>query len=407
MRVLIVGAGPAGSVAGLLLARSGHEVVLVDRAQFPRDKACGDVIGPLALAALDQIGVDLSAYQHRIGSMWLGFEGREMLMPARPGLGHRGFGLTIRRREFDDLLYRQALSEGATAKLGVIGGVERCGDRLRAKIGDRSEEFDVVVGADGANSSVARSMSMVDPKRVLLGFALRRHLTGVTQINRVDLLLESGSVATPGYGWVFDQGDERLNLGIGIGVGSDRSRARGARELLDLYQQELVTRGIISVSGSHQELGGWLKMGLIGTRCASDGVYLVGDAAGLVNPLQGEGIAGALVSASLCARVIDRFGPDGAAAYRSAIHDHFGDFLSTGYFAQALALEHPKVARVAMRTLVSAGSRSERIASAWGIFWNDLTQYSGPQPGAKAAWLTLNVGQRVVAATKARPSWRD
>jgi flavin-dependent dehydrogenase len=250
-------------------------------------------------------------------------------------------------------------------------------------------------------------MGMVDAERILLGFALRRHVAGFTEADRVDLLLGSGPISTPGYGWVFDQGDDQLNLGIGIGVGSERSRARGARELLDRYQQDLVNRGIIKLRGSHQELGGWLKMGLVGTRSASDGVYLVGDAAGLVNPLQGEGIAAALVSASLCASIIDRFGPHGGAAYRTAIYEHFGDFLSTGYFAQSFALGHPKVARLAMQSLVRAGSRSERIASGWGIFWNDLTQYSGPQPGSIAALFTLNAGKRLVGTTRARSSWLD
>ncbi len=407
MRILIAGAGPAGSLTGILLARGGHDVVLVDRAEFPRDKACGDVIGPLALAVLDRVGVELGANRHRIGSMWLGFEGREMLMPARPGLGHRGFGLTIRRRDFDDILYRQALSEGALSRAGVVSGVERRGDRLVARIGDQSDEFDVVVGADGANSSVARSMNMTDPGRILLGFALRRHIRGSTKADRVDLLLGNGPTATPGYGWVFDQGDDQLNLGIGIGVGSDRSRAKGARELLDRYQQDLVDRDIVNLDGAYQEMGGWLKMGLVGTRAAGDGVYLVGDAAGLVNPFQGEGIAAALVSAWLCASVIDRFGAEGAHAYRSAIHEHFGGFLSTGYLAQSIALGHPKVADLAMRSLVGAGSRSERIASAWGIFWNDLTQYSGPQTGSFGAWLALTVGKRLAGATRARASWDD
>lgn len=407
MRILVAGAGPAGSLVSILLARDGHDVVLADRAQFPRDKACGDVIGPLALAVLERVGVDLGADRHHIGSMWLGFEGREMLMPARPGLGHRGFGLTIRRRDFDDLLYRQALSEGAVARNGVVSGVARLGNRLRARISDRNDEFDVVIGADGANSSVARSMNMTDQGRILLGFALRRHVPGSAKADRVDLLLRNGPAATPGYGWVFDQGDNQLNLGIGIGVGSDRSRAKGARELLDRYQQDLVDRGVVKLGGGHQEMGGWLKMGLVGTRVATDGVYLVGDAAGLVNPLQGEGIAAALVSALLCASVVDRSGPDGAAAYRSAIHEHFGGFLSTGYLAQSIALGHPKVADLAMRSLVRAGSHSERIASAWGMFWNDLTQYSGPQPGSFGAWLALTAGMRLARATRARLSWDD
>ncbi|WP_298208262.1 geranylgeranyl reductase family protein [Ferrimicrobium sp.] len=407
MRVLVVGAGPAGSLTAMLLAKSGHEVTLVDRSSFPRDKACGDVIGPLALAMLDRLGVELSGDRHRIGSMWLGFEGREMLMPARAGLNHGGYGLTIRRKEFDDLLYRQAITAGAESRVGVVGDVQRSGPHLRVLLDGRQEEFDIVVGADGANSGVARSMGMVEPERILLGFALRRHLSGSVRADRVDLLLGGRGPITPGYGWVFDQGGGQLNLGVGVGVGGERTRARGVRELLDQYQQDLLDRKIITTAGAHQEMGGWLKMGLVGTRVASDGVYLVGDAAGLVNPLQGEGIAAALMSASLCASVIDRWGVDGDAAYRSAIDQHFRKFLATGYTIQRLALAHPKATRLAMQSLVRVGRRSERIASGWGIFWNDLTEHSGPQPGAFVAWSALTLGQSVTTFTKARPSWPD
>ncbi|WP_298346117.1 geranylgeranyl reductase family protein [Ferrimicrobium sp.] len=407
MRVLVVGAGPAGSLTATLLARGGHTVVLIDRSTFPRDKACGDVIGPLALSVLEQVGVRLPGDAHRIGSMWLGFEGDEMLMPARPGLGHRGYGLTIRRKDFDDILYRMAISEGAESRVGVVGAVERRGSRLRAHLDGVDEEFDVVVGADGANSAVARAMGMVDLDRVLLGFALRRHVSGSTLTDRVDLLLEGREMVTPGYGWVFDQGSDQLNLGIGVGVGAQRARAKGARELLDRYEQDLVDRNIITTVGTHQEMGGWLKMGLVGTRVAAEGVYLVGDAAGLVNPLQGEGIAAALTSASLCATVIDRWGANGDVAYRRAIDQHFRKFLTTGYTIQRVALEHPKATRVAMQSLVRLGRRSERLASGWGIFWNDLTAYSGRQPGARAARLALGLGQGVTNLTPARPSWRD
>ena len=404
MRVLIAGAGPGGSLAAVLLARQGHDVVLVDRSEFPRDKACGDVIGPRALAVLKQADITLPAHAHRIGSMVLGFEAGQITLPARPGLGHGGYGVTIRRREFDDLLHREAERAGATTRVGVVTKVTRAGRRLSVSVGSQSEDYELVVGADGANSTVARSMGLMNADRALMGFALRRHVLGATREDRVDLFLEQGDTALPGYGWVFDQGDGRLNLGIGVGIGTQRTRAKGARELLERYQRRLQAQGIVTITGSPSEMGGWLKMGLIGQRVADDGVFLVGDAAGLVNPLQGEGIAAALLSATLCASAIDRYGANGAGAYRSEIQDHFGAFLSTGYLAQRIALSHPRVARIAMRTLMVAG-RYDRIASAWGLFWNDLTEYSGSQTGSLAARTMVHVGAAITQGVLGSPEW--
>jgi len=404
MRILVAGAGPGGSLAAVLLARGGHEVLLVDRSDFPRDKACGDVVGPRALTVLAQVGIELPGDAHRIGSMVLGYKGRQITLPARPGLGHKGYGITMRRRDFDDLLHQRALDEGARSVTGVVSKIARSGKRLRASIGDGIEEFDVVVGADGANSTVAKSMGLVDSERVLLGFALRRHVRGTTLADRVDLFLDPGDDAVPGYGWVFDQGDGRLNLGVGVGVGADRARAKGVRSRLDAYQDQLVSSGAITVMGEPSEMGGWLKMGLVGGRVATDGVYLVGDAAGLVNPLQGEGIAAALASAVLCASVVIRHGADGAAIYRGEIDAHFSAFLSTGYLAQHLALSHPLAARLAMSGLIRVGM-SSRVASAWGLFWNDLTEYSGPQPGSLAASLALTIGKRIAGPVVGVASW--
>ena len=109
---LVVGAGPAGSVAALVLARAGVRVALVDKAAFPRDKACGDLIGPRGVQILDDLGIPRPG--ERVGDMQVvGPTGRSVVLRAFPGLTYPGFGLIVPRERFDAMLRAQALDAGA------------------------------------------------------------------------------------------------------------------------------------------------------------------------------------------------------------------------------------------------------------------------------------------------------
>src|SRR6202011_1544365 len=115
--VLVVGAGPAGSVAALILARAGVRVALVDKATFPRSKACGDLVGPRGVQVLEDLGLDVGG--ERVGDMdVIGPTGRHVVLRAFPGLSYPGFGLAVPRRRFDSLLRLAALDAGAVGLTG-------------------------------------------------------------------------------------------------------------------------------------------------------------------------------------------------------------------------------------------------------------------------------------------------
>jgi len=393
MRALVVGAGPAGSMAARGLARAGIEVVLADRAAFPRDKACGDVVGPKACALLAAEGLTPPTSGHAIGEMVLAIGERAMRLPARPGLSHPGEGLSIPRLELDAWLHSLAVEAGAAPVQAVVQDVARVRGGFRARLGPTEERFDVLVGADGANSQVAKALGLVDERRALRGFALRRYLPTTVAADRIDLLARRG--APPGYGWAFRVREGLCNVGIGIAVGNDRRRVQGLRRALDGYVAELQASGVLAPwaqGAPERELGSWLRMGLGGTRVAESGCYLVGDAAGLTNALQGEGIAAAIASALGAVDAIVAHGPRGASAYRARIAEEFGASARAGYVAQALALASPGLAAWALRMVVGVGSRSERAAAGWGIFTNELSALEGPSPGVGLARFLEGLG---------------
>ncbi len=384
-RVLVVGAGPAGSLAAFLCARRGDNVVLIDRAQFPRDKACGDVVGPRALAVLEGVGIQSETGSAAVGEMDVAVGGQEMRLVTRAGVGVTGYGMAARRRDFDAELYAHALRVGAQPLQGMVKDVH-VGVSGVAVSGDFGFfEGDYLVGADGANSTVAARLGYVDLSRVQFGFALRRYGLCEIEYPLVVLLPRVGELGLPGYGWVFPQGEGVVNLGVGVAVGAHRRDAKGLRAALETFSATLESDYGIAVRDMSDELGGWLKMGMVGTVSGRGRAVLVGDAAGVVNPFQGEGIASALESAVLASRSFVQAPLDPGAWYRTALWTRMGKFQSIGYVAQKLALRSPRVSGLVLGSVVWAGARSGAIAAGWGTFWNDLADVTGPGKGTIVA----------------------
>jgi 2-polyprenyl-6-methoxyphenol hydroxylase-like FAD-dependent oxidoreductase len=184
---VIVGAGPAGSTAALGLARAGARVALVDRRAFPRDKACGDLVGPRGVRLLAELGVAV-ADARQVGDMIVvGPSGRRVLLPALAGRDYPGYALAVSRLVLDRALFDAAVAAGACPVrdlfVGLSGdpraptGVQLAGGgELRA---------DVVIGADGATSRVAAAAGLVEAQRALWGFALRAYLDAPVELPHI------------------------------------------------------------------------------------------------------------------------------------------------------------------------------------------------------------------------------
>lgn len=410
---LVVGAGPAGALSALVLARGGARVALVDKAAFPRDKACGDLIGPRGVQVLDDVGIVTSG--RRVGDMEvLGPTGRRVTLRAAAGFTYPGYGVALERREFDARLRQAAIDAGAEWFTGRAGEPRWAPDgelegfdiavagSSRGSVpvpGGRSGTValvaDVVVGADGALSRVGAAAGLVEDRRVLWGFAMRGYAPGAPALPQIVFWEPSRGAGYPGYGWLFPGPGDQANIGLGVGFRGDRrAGARAARDLEAFVAAMRPDRR----RRLERKLGGWLKLGMVGTTPARGRTLLVGDAAGLVNPLQGEGIAQALLSGRAAAQAILAAGPSGAAArYREEVAARFAPYASSTVPITGYMVGHPRLASVAGRVLTAPGIGTS-VAPAWSIYWNNLLAGARPGPGRRLA----SVVDRLATVTSGR-----
>ncbi len=394
--MVVVGAGPAGSTAAVVLARAGARVALVDKATFPRDKACGDLIGPRALALLASLGLT-PPDGREVGEMVVvGPTGRRVTLPARGGLTYPAHGLVIPRLRFDAWLREEAIVAGAKPVHGLVRSARNGqivlddGRRLMAE---------TIIGADGAISRVGRDANLIDSTRVLWGFAQRTYVDQPVDRPAIVLWDDTHRRGFPGYGWVFPGADGSANIGLGLGLQADRSNASRAVTRFDAFCEHLRRIGLLSGAVGGRRLGGWLKMGMVGTVAARDRTFLVGDAAGLVNPLQGEGIAPAMTSAALAATAI-LAGPDTAANhYRLLLAAGPGAFASVAGPLHRAAINGSAVRVAVLGRALTVPVLREIIAPTWALSWNDLTDGAPPGRTTATSRLALAAARRAARRT--------
>ena len=382
--VLVIGSGPAGSVAALVLARAGARVTLVDKASLPRDKACGDMVGPRGLQVLADLGLPLPDGPHVGDMLVIGPTGRRVRMPSAEGLTYPGHGTAATRTVFDAMLHDAAVEAGATSvraravePIGVGGQVD--GYRL-----DTGEELraDFVIGADGATSGVAAAAGLVEARQVLWGFAIRTYLPQEVDLAAIVMWEPTPWRAFPGYGWVFPGAEGGANMGLGIATGPDRQAGTKAVRALPDFLAHLRTVGLLERGPPARlpaRLGGWLKMGMVGTTPAGGRVLLVGDAAGLINPLQGEGIAQAMRSGQLAAETLLSGPGQAAARYTSALVSEHLPYQKITAALQAALVGRPRAVAGVARLLTAAAAGGDALAGGWAVFWNELLD--GAPPG--------------------------
>jgi geranylgeranyl reductase family protein len=286
---LVVGAGPAGSTAAYRLADAGARVLLVDRARFPRDKACG---GGLTARALRHLPVSVEpVVEQEVDVVEVGLRHRRRFerRSADP------LFLMTQRRRLDHYLVERAAEAGADFRDGVrVEGLE-VGDEVRATVAGQPVRAEALVAADGANGTTARAAGLdVAP---LNGVAYEGNIDyGAAPRGRYArrLVIEVGTVPG-GYGWVFPKADH-VNVGVG-GWQSEGPRLRAhLRRLLDAHG--------LPEAAVRELRGHRLPLRRPGSPLARGRVLLVGDAAGLVDPLSGDGMYEAFVSSRLAAEAI-------------------------------------------------------------------------------------------------------
>jgi geranylgeranyl reductase family protein len=288
--VLVVGAGPAGSATALQLARSGAHVLLVDKARFPRDKPCG---GGLTGRALRQVPCDVQPVVERVVRrmvMRVGYGGKLDLGSAEPLIA------MTQRRRLDLHLAERAAAAGADFRDGVVVvDIELDDTGVSARVGESHVRAAFLVGADGANGVVARTAGLGEG--IVRGVALEGNVPW-SALDRgayeSSAWVELG-VVPGGYGWMFPKGDH-ANLGVG-GWMEEGPRLRDHLDGL-ARAHRVDPRAVTDVRGHR------LPMRQLGAPAARGRTLLVGDAAGLVDPLSGDGLYEAFVSARLASEAI-------------------------------------------------------------------------------------------------------
>ncbi len=402
--VLVVGAGPAGSIAALVLATAGAQVALLDKARFPRDKACGDFIGPRGLQVLADLGLPVPPGLDVGDMVVVGPSGRRVVLPCFDGYSYPGRATAVTRTVFDDALRTAALEAGAFAYQGRADRPLWTGAGLDGFTtgDDRELHADFVIGADGATSHVAQSAGLVDRARVLWGFAVRGYLDQAVRLPAITLWERTRWHAFPGYGWIFPGPGGVANVGVGIGTLADRQAGAEAVRTLPAYLDHLVELGLLDRAPDGPvpgRLGGWLKMGMVGTTPAAGRTLLVGDAAGLVNPLQGEGIAQAMTSGRAAAEAI--LGSPGCAVARyrgdlARAHLPYHRITAAGH---AALVGRPR-AVAAVGRLLTAPVVGRALAGGWGVFWNELLDGAAPGGARTVARASTRFGRAVTARTE-------
>jgi menaquinone-9 beta-reductase len=361
---LVVGGGPGGSAAAYHLARGGARVLLCEKAAYPREKVCGDGLTPRAVAAMDAMGL---RDEYRTWSRSAGLKvhgGGHVIELPWPELSHYpSFGLARPRTDLDQLLARTAAEAGATLweatdVLGplVEGGLVR-GALVRREAEDPVDvRADLVVAADGASSRFAQALGLDRDEHRPIGVAIRQYFRAERDVDPwLDSYLElwRGDDLLPGYGWVFPLADGTVNVGVGLLNTSAHFRGVNYRRLLaDWLPTVGQDWGFAPGDAVAKPRSAPLPMGASRHPPLHRGVLFVGDAAGLVNPFNGEGIDYALESGQLAAEaglaVLESGDRSRLSAYRAAVERRFGSYFAVGRLFVRL-IGDPRVMKVATR----------------------------------------------------------
>ncbi|HEV7725394.1 MAG: Geranylgeranyl reductase family protein [Modestobacter sp.] len=334
--VLVVGAGPAGSAAAAWAARSGADVVLADAAVFPRDKTCGDGLTPRAIAELDLLGLGdwVRSHGRNRGLRAAGF-GQELLLPW-PGGTLPDHGGAVPRTELDARIRRTALADGAVPLEGAKAvDVERDGDRVAGVVFRRPDGTTSTVAcrrlvvADGARSPLGRVLGREWHRDTAYGVAARGYVSSGRSddewiSSHLELRGADGELLS-GYGWVFPLGGGEVNIGVGTLATARRPAGVQLRSLLDVYAGQ--RRGEWQLAGPvRAPASALLPMGGAVSGVAGRNWALVGDAAGCVNPLNGEGIDYGLETGRTLAGMLDE--ADWSLAWPATLRGHYGQAFS-------------------------------------------------------------------------------
>jgi geranylgeranyl reductase family protein len=400
--IAVIGGGPAGAATAIRAARAGASVVVLEKGAHGRDKICGDGLTPRAVLALDDLGIALDD-AHLVDGLRMIAGARERELPWSDGGRFPANGAVWPRRRLDAALIDAAVASGADVRFETEAepSIADDGAVVGVRVGTDTIDADLVVAATGAPGKVARMLGAERDQNEPYGLAIRSYVESPRHDDRlIEACLtvkDEHGTWVPGYGWMFPCGDGTVNIGVGALSTMKGFKSLNLNHLLESYRA--LVRDTWTIGDNLERPRAW-RLPMSAIKRHGRGWVAIGDAAGLVNPMNGEGIDYGLESGMLAADLFMKDPATAPAEYDRLIGERFDDFLRTGR-RFAFLIGHPRLMRTGLRFAVGTDSIAKITLQVMGNLVDADT------PGAagttmRVASRALGVADPVLRRTRAK-----
>jgi geranylgeranyl reductase family protein len=377
--VVIAGAGPAGAAAAITLAAKGVEVLLLDKAQFPRDKVCGDGIVTASLEIMHQLGIAANGFYPIHGVKIISPKKYTWQLRVRSKEVNRDTCI-VPRMIFDHLLLQKALACGCHFAQSSVTDVlfehnRVCGIQTMINGELRVFRSKVVIGADGVNSVIARRLRSDRQQERHRLIAMRGYLEDFAiQPHQVEVYLFKEII--PGYFWIFPMGEDRVNVGVGMRLDRYKKSGQNLRQILQNFMALPEIKNRCASTATLQNLQSW-PLNLASQKKVQrsyNGALLVGDAGAWIDPLTGGGICNALITGQIaaetiyCALIENNFSKEFLKRYEQESEKKLGSEIKRSYYLQTILANFPGIIDI----LVKWGAKGTFLMNLANRMYRDL-----------------------------------
>ena len=371
--VVIIGGGPGGSAAAMVAARAGLKVTVFEKGLHGRDKVCGDGLTPRAVAALNELDINMSG-AHRIDGLRMiaGKKTRELSWPT--GTRFPNHGAVWPRNKLDTYLIDQAVAAGAEVRFGTealpaiengqVVGVDAAAERVLAPL---------TILAAGAQGLAAKMLGAERDPDETFGLAIRAYAPtprhGERHLEACLSLRDEHGTAVPGYGWMFPAGDGTVNIGVGALSTMKGFKKLNLNRLIDQYAA--IVREPWSLGAYVDKPRAW-RLPMSSLKRFGPGWVAIGDAAGFVNPMNGEGIDYALESGIVAVEQFIADPANATANYDRIVGERFDAFLRTGR-RFSFIIGHPWLLKPGLRIAVGTQTTADITLAVMGNLIDSAT----------------------------------
>lgn len=371
--IIIVGGGPAGTSAALYAHKMGLKTIILDKNTFPRDKICGDALSGKSvkymreLGVLDQVANLNGSTIRRITFGSPSHKQFDIHLNNPQNKGDIKEGYVIPREIYDNFLFEKAKEVTEIIENFNVNDLLYENNKIIGISGKHKKEVHqiyapLILGCDGAKSTIARKLGFHTEDQENTAIAIRCYYEGVKGLTD-QIELHFVDEVLPGYFWLFPAGDNIANIGLGLSKKFAKKDERKLSQILDEVTASPYFKDRFSNAKKLEKPKGWsLPLGRIQRPSYGDGFMLLGDAAGLIDPFTGEGIGNAMASAKFAVEVASEakknndYSKDVLSKYHKLVWDELGSELRTSTKLQNLSNY-----RTLLNIVINKASRNKDI----------------------------------------------